>query len=95
MTGEHEPPAEQPQPMTSPDGLWWWNGQQWLPTARQTPRRTFKMTPLRWVWLVWCILWVVFWTIVFWPVAPIAGVFLALVAVRTKKDDARDRLERK
>lgn len=29
--------ASYPRTPTSPDGLWWWNGQRWQPTRKQPP----------------------------------------------------------
>jgi hypothetical protein len=75
----------------SPDGLWWWNGQQWLPTVRQLPRRTFKMTWWRWAWIAWCCAWGVFWGLIFWPMAAFSFACIAFIALRTKGDDERDR----
>src|SRR5437899_3226308 len=32
-----QPSSIQPQPQFSPDGRWWWNGQQWVPAPASPP----------------------------------------------------------
>jgi hypothetical protein len=71
------------QPRYSPDGLWW-DGQQWVPTRRAP--QPWRMTPLRWAWIVWCCLWGIVWLLFFWPMSFFSFALIALIAVRTKRD---------
>ena len=67
-----------------PYGRWVWDGQQWRWMPLQRP---WRMTLLRWGWIVWCVLWAIVWLFLFWPLVPVSLVLISLIAVRVPGDD--------